>query len=200
MARPKKRTVDYFPHDADASDGRTISILENNFGADGYMVWFKLLSQLCRTDNQVIYLNTVEDTEFLASKMRLSPERMQLILQKMADLEAIDKELYGKNIIWCQKLVDRLKPIYDSRKEPLPVRPGVSLANNPVSLPDNPINLPDNTQTKLKETKVNIPPVVPLNEFKPDTSKGEVATEEPATLPAADLESIPEEQREALFF
>ncbi len=39
MPRPQKNTVDYFSHDADASDGRTLSILENNFGAEGYMAW-----------------------------------------------------------------------------------------------------------------------------------------------------------------
>ena len=34
MARPKKQTVDYFPHFV--KGGRTIFILENKFGNDGY--------------------------------------------------------------------------------------------------------------------------------------------------------------------
>lgn len=44
MARPKKQTVDYFPHFV--KGGRTIFILENKFGNDGYAFWFKLLEIL----------------------------------------------------------------------------------------------------------------------------------------------------------
>ena len=44
MARPRKQTVDYFPHYCKC--GRTIFILENRFGNDGYAFWFKLLEIL----------------------------------------------------------------------------------------------------------------------------------------------------------
>jgi len=43
MARPRKQTVDYFPHDTDVSSGKTLTILQSKYGNDGYAFWFKLL-------------------------------------------------------------------------------------------------------------------------------------------------------------
>ena len=48
MARPAKLTVDYFPHII--NQGKTIFIIENNYGNDGYAFWFKLLELLGATD------------------------------------------------------------------------------------------------------------------------------------------------------
>ena len=44
MARPKRTTVDYYPHYVKC--GRTIYILEARFGNDGYAFWFKVLEVL----------------------------------------------------------------------------------------------------------------------------------------------------------
>ena len=48
MARPKKQKVEYFPHFV--MSGRTIFILENTYGNDGYAFWFKLLELLGDTE------------------------------------------------------------------------------------------------------------------------------------------------------
>ena len=58
MARPIKHTVDYFSHDADASEGKTLTILENNFGLEGYAAWFKLLERLSKAENHVMKCRT----------------------------------------------------------------------------------------------------------------------------------------------
>ena len=52
MARPTKATVDYFPHSC--NHGKTIMILQQSFGLEGYAVWFKLLEQLGKTVNHFI--------------------------------------------------------------------------------------------------------------------------------------------------
>ena len=39
MARPQKQTVKYFPHDTDASDGKTLTIIQAKYGNDGYAFW-----------------------------------------------------------------------------------------------------------------------------------------------------------------
>ena len=161
MARPSKQTVDYFSHDAHASNGRTVTILENHFGADGYAAWFKLLEHISVTNNHVINLNNGEDIEFLAAKLRLKPERLTLILDKMADLGAIDTALYREHqIIWCQNFVDRLADVYLRRKQQLPGRP--LLDNKTVNTDINiiktavmPLLLSETPQSKLKETKLN---------------------------------------------
>ncbi len=175
MARPPKQTVDYFSHDADASDGKTLTILENHFGAEGYMAWFKLLERLARVRNHIIDLRNHDSAEFLAAKMRLAPERFTQILDKMAELEAIDKELYTQKIIWCQNFVDRLKDVYDNRKQPLPLKPAISTIDNQVTVP-SPIDnnhifedsiTPIIPQSKVKETIVNKSKVKkePLQEY-----------------------------------
>lgn len=169
MARPQKYTVDYFSHDANASEGKTLTILFNHFGHEGISAWWMLLEIISRTNNHVIGIRNPEEMEFLAAKMRFKPERLKEILRKIADLEAIDKELYDQKLIWCQNFVNRLTPLYHHRGQEPPSRPDitffhpiVNMPENPVSGPDNPVSSeetivsdPDNTQTKerKKESK-----------------------------------------------
>jgi len=157
MARPLKETVDYFSHDSDASESRTVSILENHYGAEGYSAWFKLLERVSRTRNHVIDCRNGEDVEFLAAKFKMQPERLKEILAKMAELGAIDYDLWQSQIIWCQNLVDRLKDVYDNRKQRLPSKPIVSTDDNRVLTLDNQVINPCNTtkESKVKESKVN---------------------------------------------
>jgi hypothetical protein len=122
--RPAKHTVEWFPHEGHASEGKTLTILENHFGADGYMAWYKLLERLSTTDNHIIDCRNGEDIEFIAAKIKLLPERFESIINKMADLEAIDKALWTeRKVIWCQHLVDNLKPVYDNRRQKTPQKP-----------------------------------------------------------------------------
>ena len=58
MGRPSKKGVEYFQHDTDASESKTIFIIENLFGNDGYAAWFKLLECLGKTRG--IYLDCRE--------------------------------------------------------------------------------------------------------------------------------------------
>jgi hypothetical protein len=158
--RPSKHTAEWFSHDANASDGKTLTILENNFGADGYMAWFKLLERISSTDNHIITCRNGEEIEFLAAKLHLKPDRFREIINKMADLEAIDKTLWIENkVIWCQNLVDRLKSVYDNRKQELPHKPSISTTDKSNSIPEIPIPTTDNTTekgSKVKELKKDI--------------------------------------------
>ena len=161
MARPIKHIVDYFSHDADASEGKTLTILENNFGLEGYAAWFKLLERLSKAENHVMKCRNSEDIEFLAAKLRLQPDKTKLILQKMADLGAIDSDLYSKGIIWSQNFVARLKDVYDNRKQDLPQKPTIDITtpNNDIinhSLPqETPLPSVESTQSKVKDSEGN---------------------------------------------
>ena len=162
MARPKKQTVDYFPHIANS--GKTIFILENQFGNDGYAFWFKTLELLATTDGHVIDTGNPSEWEFLIAKTRVSEDKAREILNLLGKLEAIDNELLQVGILWCQNLVDNVSDVYKKRKVNLPVRPdpnsfgqqkheqsGVSDDGNPSTtiVSDN-----INPQSKVKETKV----------------------------------------------
>ena len=162
MARPKKQTVDYFPHIANS--GKTIFILENQFGNDGYAFWFKTLELLATTDGHVIDTGNPSEWEFLIAKTRVSEDTAREILNLLGKLEAIDNELLQVGILWCQNLVDNVSDVYKKRKVNLPVKPdknsfgqqkheqsGVSDNGNPSTtiVSDN-----INPQSKVKETKV----------------------------------------------
>ena len=100
MARPLKQTVDYFPHFV--NPGKTLLILQNEFGNDGYAFWFKLLSLLCKTDGQVFDYNNSAAWRLLLAETSVSQDIANRILQLLADIEAIDPELYLVKIIWVQ--------------------------------------------------------------------------------------------------
>lgn len=143
MGRPKKQTVDYFPHFVTGSR-RTISILEARWKNDGYAFWFKLLELLCITDGHAFNLSTVANQEYLYSYTKTDPETADSIIEMLVDLENIDKELWEQHkIIWCQSLVDNLKLVYDKRTTPMPKKP-FSVEN----IPENPPKTDEKSQSE----------------------------------------------------
>jgi DnaD/phage-associated family protein len=157
MARPRKQTVDYFPHDTDASiNSRTLKILENRFGNDGYTFWYKLLEFLGRKDGHYFDFSDEDGLEYLASETKIKDiETLKEMLEILVKRGSIDKELYERKIIWCQSFVDGVADAYRNRKAPLPQKPKLNKVINPITTPDNAISDSENPQTKLNETKLN---------------------------------------------
>jgi len=137
MARPLKHTVDYFPHFVNS--GKTLLILQNEFGNDGYAFWFKLLSLLCKTDGLVYDYNNSASWRLLLAETFVTEDIANKILQLLADIEAIDRELYLKKIIWVQNLVDNLGDVFTRRRNG--------------STPSKPVIVNKNTQTRLDQNK-----------------------------------------------
>ncbi len=155
MSRPQKHTVDYFAHDADASQGKTLSILFNHFGHEGISAWWQLLERVSKTENHVISIGNPEELEYLAATMRFQPDHLKEILSKMADLEAIDKELLNAGMIWSQNFVNRLESVYKIRKQTLPTKPKFPVSETTLSVSETEFPIPENPQSKVKESKVN---------------------------------------------
>jgi len=146
MARPQKRTVDYFPHYV--NHGKTLLILQNEFGNDGYAFWFQLLSLLCKTDGQVYDYNNPASWKLLLAETHVNEVTATQILKILSDIDAIDKDLHSNKIIWVQNLVDNLDDVYRRRRNG-------STPEKPVIVNNNPVNVNRNTQTKLNQTKPN---------------------------------------------
>lgn len=179
MARPKKRTVDYFPHQC--NHGKTMYIIEQKYGNDGYAFWFKLLELLGTAEGHYLQFINPEDWEFLQAKTRTSDSFCQEILDLLARLDAIDRELWESyRVVWIQNFVDGIADVYRNRRAETPKRPcfyNQKPGEDEVSTPDNP-------QSKLKETIVketiintpsiidvfnqNIHPITPLEMEKLD--------------------------------
>lgn len=167
MGRPKKQTVDYFPHFVTGSR-RTISILETRWKNDGYAFWFKLLELLCTTDGHAFNLSTVANQEYLYSYTKTDPEMAYSIIEMLVDLENIDKELWEQHkIIWCQSLVDNLKLVYDKRTTPVPKKPFSveNIPENPPKTDEKPQSEDNSGQQEPQKSKPNKPEKIKYAEF-----------------------------------
>lgn len=188
MGRPKKQTVDYFPHFVTGSR-RTISILESRWGNDGYAFWFKLLELLCITDGHSFNLSTVANQEYLYSYTKMEQEKAERIIGMLVDLENIDRELWEKHkIVWCQSLVDNLKDVYDKRTTPIPKKPF-----SDENIPEKP--------SETKENGTSAPKSEEKGEKPAKTSRKKSKTEkkdEPKKVKCADYVNMTEEEYEKL--
>lgn len=164
MARPQKQTVDYFPHFASASEGKTMFILQSRFGNDGYACWFKLLEILASSEGHSFNYTKPSDWQFLLAKMGVSADRLAEILGTLADLDAVDRQLYGHKIIWVEKFVDNLSDLYKRRKVDLPRKPVVSADINPVSTDNNGVSTSGKPQSKVKNSIVKNTKSIPIKQ------------------------------------
>ncbi len=123
MGRPKKQTVDYFPHYVGGSR-RTLFILQESWSNDGYAFWFKLLELLCLSDGHYYDLSTTANKQYLLAYTKVAEETATAILDTLSELGNIDKPLWTeKRIIWCQALVDNLEGVYSKRTTKRPIKP-----------------------------------------------------------------------------
>ncbi|WP_158560671.1 Lin1244/Lin1753 domain-containing protein [Paenibacillus contaminans] len=147
MARPSKGTVDYFPHFING--GKTLFVLESDFGNDGYAFWFKLLEVLGGTEGMIFDWNHSSDRRFLLSKARVDEEKALWIIETLVDVDAIDKELWEKSrLIWCQNLVDNVRDAFKKRISALPQKPELIVSDDG-NLPINNVSGDGNSQIEL---------------------------------------------------
>lgn len=157
MARPQKQVVDYFPHYCQHK--KTLFIIEERYGNDGYAFWFKLLEMLGNSKGHYIDLNDSSEMEFLLAKTHLSEVIGLEILDLLAKLSAIDPEAWALKRVWCQNFVDGVAPVYQSRRQPVPSKPSC-LAEKPApkdviggrNTPVDAIPHANNPQTRVEET------------------------------------------------
>ena len=112
--RKDKNTVDFFPHFC--TSGKTIYILESKYGNDGYAVWFKTLEMLGISDNHYIDCRDTATWEFMLAKMRVDDERLRHIYSTLANLGAINAELWSKQVIWSENFINNVSDLYARRK------------------------------------------------------------------------------------
>ena len=153
LMRPQKQTVDYFPHEANASEGDTLTILQNYWGNDGYAFWFKLLEKLATTHNHVIDCSNPVKWQLLLAKTHIDEQKGMAIMDKLAELDAIDAPLWRSNkVIWSQNFVNNVADAYKNRRRTIPLKP-ITTNNNLITTKDNPITTGESTQRKGKERK-----------------------------------------------
>ena len=152
MTRPQRDTVAYFPHDANASERDTLTILQGQFGNDGYAFWFKLLERLCSTEGHYIDCNDNRKVKLLAARSSVTSPKALQILDMLADLKAIDPALWLGKIVWCQHLVENVADVYKNRRRDVPQKP-ITTGSNAITTERNSITTGSNPQSKVNNSK-----------------------------------------------
>lgn len=159
MARPKKLTVEYFPHMC--VSGKTLFILEQEYKNDGYAFWFKLLEELGKNAGHFINYNDEAFQMFFAAKTGVNVTKTHEILHLLAKLGAIDKTLWENGIIWSENFVHNIYEIAGFRRKERPKKP--SFGNNNATkdellqqkLSENVVSAESMPQRKENKNKVN---------------------------------------------
>ena len=135
-------------------------ILEQKWGNDGYSFWFKLLEILGSSDGHYICLGNPSTREFLVAKTHLEVDLCYRILDLLAELEAIDRDLWEtEKVIWCQNLVDNVGGVYQKRRADLPQKPSFRNQKPRTSdvsgaeTPHSKVSDAETPQSKVKESK-----------------------------------------------
>lgn len=192
MGRLKKIGVDYFPHDT--KSGKTMFTLESQYGNDGYAFWFKLLELLGVQENHAYDCNKPADWLFLIAKTKVTEEQAEGILNTLAQLDAIDAELWEQKIIWSQNFVDRLTEVYRKRGTDAPTKPNNCDKNTDFrdrNTTSEDIPAPESTQRELKKRE--------LNKTKEKETKETTKGDKPPAAEAASKEPIPFKKIQELF-
>ena len=157
MARISKDVVSYFPHDANASTGDTLTVLQSRFGNDGYAFWFKLLEKLSSAEGHYLDCRNSTRWQLLLAKMGVNEITGVEIMNLLVEMHAIDKDLWEAKLIWCQNLVDNLSEVYKNRRREAPLKPmftkdnRITTDDKPINTGSPPVEIP---QSRVEESRV----------------------------------------------
>jgi len=132
----------------------TMQIIENKYDIKGYAFWFKLLEMLGSANGHCIDFNKESAWEFLQAKTRTSKEECTEILDTLAKLDAIDKELWLNKVVWSDNFIEGIREAYRTRINEIPTKPSLYNALNP-TISDNLRNITQETQN-IPQDKDNI--------------------------------------------
>jgi hypothetical protein len=169
MSRPKKATVDYFPHYV--NHGKTVKIIQHLYGNDGFSFFYQLMELLCRSNGHYYHCKNIEDKEFLASETHNEWDFCTQILGKLAEMKIIDPDLWEIGVIWMQSLVDSVRDAYKKRQVSVPEIPPIAGFLVPEIPQAGCISGADNPQSKVKESITPLPPLPDSPPQKPPKLK-----------------------------
>tara|TARA_Y100000588_G_scaffold279197_1_gene296012 strand:+ start:372 stop:1238 length:867 start_codon:yes stop_codon:yes gene_type:complete len=163
MARPKKNTVDYFPHDCHKI--KELEILVDKYGNDGYAFYYRLFELLGKTPDHIYKFEKITDKMYLYKETGVDKDKANEIIKTLIELEIIDRNKWESNQnIWCQPFVDSIADVYEKRITDLPTKDSFRVGNpieeefpgnKPGLSGENPSFRSRNSQSKVKETKLN---------------------------------------------
>ena len=118
MARPPKKTLDFFLHDSNARGDRKIKGLRRRHGNDGYATYFILLEMLCQEDGMRLSLSDSLDMETAIEDTGVRDQaHLHAIVQTCADIGLFDKQLWeSERVVFSHGLHRRYKGRLEERR------------------------------------------------------------------------------------
>lgn len=119
MARPKKLTLDFYLHDADARGNRKIRSLRRKHGNDGYTTFFVLLEMLCQEDGLKLCISDHFEAETVAEECGLRDvAHLYAVLQTCTAIGLFDRQLWeGERVIFSHGLYERFISRLEERQK-----------------------------------------------------------------------------------
>lgn len=109
MARPRKKTLDFFMHDTSAHEDVKIRRLTRKHGAYGYAAYFVLLELLGKEDGMRLDLSDLMDLEVVVEKTHARDEaHLHQIIQDCVEARLFDRQLWeGERVVFSHGLYKR---------------------------------------------------------------------------------------------
>jgi len=145
MARPHKQTVDYFPHDTDASEGKTLTIIQSKYGNDGFIWCQKFVDRLEDAYNRTT--NGVPQRPKVRESLRQIAEKVGCSQSYLSQVTTGKRPPSEKLLKKCLSLGIDIKGVNVEIGKVSVLKSGQSANRNS----ENATEIP---QTKLKETKL----------------------------------------------
>ena len=169
MGRPTKDTAEYFPHTT--AHKKTMFIIEGRWGNDGYAMWFKLLECLGNASGHYYDCKNQDNWEYLYTYARVTEETATDILDKLADLGAIDYELWRDHkVVWSDNFIEGLRVLYVKRKQALPTKPSFRTGNSLLMIVSEPETPPE------PNNRIGNQPEIDIEEKREEESSREETT------------------------
>ena len=114
MARPKKNSVDYFPHDSDARNDTKIRIMRHRYGNTGYAFYFILLELIYGSNG---FLDLSNNLTLLDTAITIGIDELMFneMLGTAIDLGLFDSSFYKTKILTSNGIGKRIELINKER-------------------------------------------------------------------------------------
>ena len=200
MAAPIKQGLDYFPHEIGLMQDRKLRKVKMKYGCIATSVYIALLEMIYGDKGYYItYAENKDDViwqilEFLQGKFQPSAETVSDVIDGLADAQLFSTDCYPKIITskriqqtYYSATVDRkavnidfeiwllsIEEMKALSSKSFILQEFINRANNGVNRANNGVNRAINSQSKVKESKVNITHIPPLT---PPTGESDENTE-----------------------
>ncbi|MVB11340.1 hypothetical protein CAFE_20530 [Caprobacter fermentans] len=106
MARPRKDTLDYFPHDTDAASDEKIEAMRALYGNDGYAFYFLLLERIYK-GNGVLDIQNPSIRTAIARNITSDSGLFDKMLDTAFDIGLFDKALFDEKGVLSSPAIER---------------------------------------------------------------------------------------------